>query len=165
VQQADTLELLAELGVAFAGFTGLVGAFRVNPDHGSTFRRELRLLIEFSLYLMISAAVPLFLWNVGLPEATAWRLASLVGAAFLVLYWTRRFRTHLAKTAEDGTLRILIGSLVVEVAFAAMLLLNGVGALPWEPHVIYLANLFYQLVATSLSFMRFASPLWRESDA
>ena len=165
MQQADTLELLAELGVAFAGFTGLVGAFRVNRDHDSGFRRELRLLIEFSLYLMISAAVPLFLWNAGVSEATAWRLASLGSAAFLIIYWARRFWTIYSKTAEDGTLRVLIGSLVVEVPFGAVLLLNGIGVLPWEPHVVYLANLFYQLVATSLSFMRFASPLWRESDA
>jgi hypothetical protein len=70
-----------------------------------------------------------------------------------------------SNTGEDGTNRVLVGTLVVEIPLAALLLANGAGVLPWEPHVVFLANLFYQLVGTSLSFVRFASPLWEEGDA
>jgi hypothetical protein len=162
MQQADMLELLAELAVAFAGFTGLVGAFRANRDDDEAFRSELRLLIEFSLYLMLSSLVPLFLWQVGLPEAMAWRLASLGSVAYVAIYYVRRFGLLFENASKYGNTRVLVGTLVIETPLAALLLANGFGILPWDPHVAYVANLFYQLVGTSLSFMRFAAPLWRE---
>jgi hypothetical protein len=165
VQQADTLQLLAELAVAFAGFTGLVGVFRMNRAGDEAFRGELRLLIEFSLYLMLASLVPLFLWQAGLSEAASWRFASFAHVAFTTVYYVGRWRSLLAHTAAGGNTGGFVATLAVELTLAALLLANGLGTLPWAPHIVYLASLFYQLVGTSLSFMRFASPLWREPAA
>jgi hypothetical protein len=162
MQQADTLQLLAELAVAFAGFTGLVGALRSTRSEDRAFRGELRLLIEFSLYLMLSAVVPLFLWQAGVSAEGSWRIASLAHSIFVVVYYARRWPSLSENARALGAVKTAIGTLVFEVPLMLLLLANALALLPWEPHVAYLANLFYQLVATSLSFMRFASPLWRE---
>jgi hypothetical protein len=165
VQQADTLQLLAELAVAFAGFTGLVGAFRMNRADDESFRGELRLLIEFSVYLMLSSLVPLFLWNAGLSESTSWRSASFAHVVFVIVYYVRGWRWLRAHAAASRNAGGFVATFAVELSLAALLLANGFGALPWAPHVAYLGSLFYQLVGTSLSFMRFASPLWRDPAA
>ena len=165
MQQADVLELLAELSVAFAGFTGLVGALRLRRDQDQALRGELRILIEFSLYLMIASLVPLFLWQAGASEASAWRIASLGHVVFIVVYYVRRARTLLANAVAAGNASVFWGTLAVESVIGSLVAANGLGLLPWPLHVVYLGNLFYQLIGTALSFMRFAAPLWRGETA
>jgi hypothetical protein len=81
VDSAGTLELIAELAVAFAGFTGLVGAFRLGSLNDPGTRLELRVLIEFSLITLILALIPLFLHEIGISEALKWRISTLCAAS------------------------------------------------------------------------------------
>lgn len=161
MQAAGTLELIAELAVAFAGFTGLVGAFRGRHSDSVFFRAELRLLIEYSLVLMANALLPLFLWHAGLSEEAAWRVASLLSALISILYYVARYRTLAVSTPDDFRTGFWI-VVTLDSAVALALLANAAGALPWEPQVVYLVALAHTMLGTASSFLRFTSPLWRE---
>jgi hypothetical protein len=127
------------------------------------FHRELRLRIEFSLYLMLSAVVPLFLWQAGVSMEGSWRTASLAHSIFFVVDYARRWPALSEYARTLGAVKTVIGTLIFEVPLLFLLFANALALLPWAPHVAYMVNLFDQLVATSIGFIRFASPLWQES--
>jgi hypothetical protein len=161
LEAAGTLELIAELAVAFAGFTGLVGAFRGVQGKLAEFRQELRLLVEYSLTLLADAVLPLFLFHGGLGEEAVWRIASLINAGLTVVYYVFRFR-ELAENSM-GALRIQFAVVVaLDLAWVFALLGSALGVLPFPLHTVYLGNLAYMLLGTGLSFLRFISPLWRQ---
>ena len=88
---AGTLELIAEIAVAFAGFSGLLTVFRDRAEAPLGRASEGRLLIEYSLQLMAFALVPLILWHLTANEAASWRIASGLKVGILLAYYSRRF--------------------------------------------------------------------------
>jgi len=161
VQAAGTLELVAELSVAFAGFSGIVGVYRSRSGDVTSPRDDLRLLVEYSIFVLALSLTPLFLWHGGVSEDSAWRLASLAAALYTIFYYWHRYRSILAGASEqemNGTMRFYIAC---DWLLSALLVASAAGILPVQPVVPYLANLAFQLAGTAVTFMRFVAPLWR----
>ena len=164
MQAASTLELVAEVAVAFAGFSGIVGVYRERAGATSDPGPDLRILVEYSVYLLAAALLPLFLWHGGVSEYHAWRVASFLSALYTATYYLVRHRTLVANTSEKrsvGAKRLDYAFYSLDWLLAALLVVNAAGVLPFDPIVIYLVNLGYQLTGTSLTFVRFVAPLWR----
>jgi hypothetical protein len=164
MQAAGTLELIAEIAVAFAGFTGLVAVFRERRRNESAI--EGRYLIEYSLTLLANALMPVVLWHLSGDESFAWRAAS-VGSIVGVLgyYWLRGHEAGAA--AETLNLSTFLTRFVYvgDSLHVIALTVNALGLTPWPPSLLYLLALTYLLFMTCVSFLRFASPLWVDSSA
>ena len=161
MQAAGTLELVAEIAVAFAGFSGIIGVYRARTDRSHDPRSDLRLLVEYGLFLLAVALLPLFLWHGGLAEERAWRVASLGIALLNIAYYALRQKQVLASAAEQRigfSMRVYVA---LDWLLIVLLIVNSTGVLLLAPIVIYLVNLAYQLSGTALTFLRFVAPLWR----
>ena len=90
MQAEGILELIAEISVACAGFSGLLGAFRRNSTTNHDLQNEMRMLIDYALFLLARALAPLILWNIGIDESTVWRIASAISVGSIVVYYARR---------------------------------------------------------------------------
>ena len=156
---AETLALVAEISVAFAGFTGLVGAFRpelrASPEH----QQETRVLMEYSLITLGVALGPLVLFHMGVEEDHTWRIASGLTVFQIVVYYFWRGRELNGQLREKKRF-LLYGFVLFDVVFTLGLLVNALGLSPWQSSALYLANLTYLVAGTALSFLRFASPMW-----
>ena len=163
MQAASTLELVAEVAVAFAGFSGIVGVYRERSASAGDPRPDLRILVEYSVYLLAAALLPLFLWHGGLSEAHAWRAASLFSALYTATYYFRRSRSLRSASVQrsDSGKRFDIAFVACEFVLVPLLVVNAAGVLPFDPIIVYLVNLVYQLTGTSVTFVRFVAPLWR----
>ena len=86
MQQSELLSTLAEVSIAFAGFTGVVGML----GFGSSNRRirdqlfQVGAMIGFSLIAALFSLVPLLLSALGFSEPAVWRSSSLGLLAALV---------------------------------------------------------------------------------
>jgi hypothetical protein len=78
VKAAEALSVLAEVSVAFAGFSGIVTVFRRrNPGDWSPLDRfRFRFMVEFSLATLFLALAPFFASELGLSERGVWSLCS-----------------------------------------------------------------------------------------
>jgi hypothetical protein len=160
MQSEGTLVLFAELSVAFAGFTGVVGVLNRRVADEAAASQELRLLIEYSVSTLIRSLLPLVLWNMGLSELSAWRVASafwiIQSAAY---HWFRFSAVHASFPPESRFIFWI--SIVADWATWVGLALGAANVLPWSPAPLYLLALLWNLVGTALSFIRLVQPLWR----
>ena len=67
-------------------------------------------------------------------------------------------RAALESVGADRLARVFF---VCDLLVAGLLVVNATGLLPFDPIVLYLANLAYQLTGTAITFVRFVAPLWR----
>ena len=83
MEAEGTLSLIAEVSIAFAGFTSVVGVFGARGEHqwSSSQLSSLRLLIETSLIMLLTALLPLALYSTGLTTTESWRGRPLMFAA------------------------------------------------------------------------------------
>ena len=156
MQSEGTLVLFAELSVAFAGFTGVVGALRQRATDDTAARQELRLLIEYSVLTLIKSVLPLVLLSMDLSELSAWRVASACVAIQSATYhW---FRLAALRSNAFPGFWIIVAA---DWALVVGLVLGAANVLPWGPSPVYLLALFWNLVGTALSFIRLVQPIWR----
>ena len=90
--------------MAFAGFTSVVAVFGNRGGRGWSERESvyLRLLVDYSISTLLTAVLPLILWNSGLIEATAWLVASTAKAIQIVVYQLVRFRSFHKQRGNFG---------------------------------------------------------------
>ena len=161
MQAEGMLELVAEIAIGFAGFSGIVGVYRTHTDASHDPRADLRLLVEYSIFLLTLSMLPLFLWNFGLTENGAWRAASLAAGLLNAAYYAIRQRQILASAAEQHIAASMRVYIVLDWSLIVLLLINSTGVFPWAPAIFYLGNLAYQLSGSALTFVRFIAPLWK----
>ena len=103
MEQSDILFALAEVSVAFAGFSGVVAAFgRRDPATWSFAERVGFLtLVKVSLASLFFCVVPFGLATLHLSETYVWRIASALFVTYIVvsIIWVRR---RLRTTAPSG---------------------------------------------------------------
>ena len=162
MQSEGALVLFAELSVAFAGFTGVVGALRRGKPDDDAARQasELRLLIEYSILTLIKSVLPLVLWNIGLPELDAWRVACAYAVIESATYYWFRFSALRANAPPESSKSFRAG-FVIDSVVVFGLFLGAVNVFPWGPSAIYLVALLWNLIGTALSFIRLVQPIWK----
>ena len=155
MQHSETLLTLAELGIAFAGFTGLVAVFggaRLEADarvHHVRFRG----MIETALILVIFSIAPIVLSAFDLGDQTVWRVAS----GLLSGVWCSQIAIALRRTAAlqapfNRALSVVL--LVVYLGTNAMLLSNLAGLFGHIAGAAYLLGLSSLLAVAALLFLR-----------
>jgi len=165
MQAAGTLEVIAQIAVAFAGFTGLVGAFR---SRGQEARSQLlagRLLIEYSITILAIALLPVILWHLTSNENASWRVASALAATQSAFYYWRRGKELMAGARVFSTERLFYVFTTLDAFFIFVLLANAAGFSPWPASAVYLAALTYNVIGMGYVFLHFASPIWSMDES
>jgi hypothetical protein len=99
LNESDILQTFAEVGVAIAGFTGVVFVLgnRATGEWSHAEQMWFRVLLESSLCVVFFALLPVVLASY-LSSSTVWRLSDgLLGICVLAMYaaWSFRFWPHL----------------------------------------------------------------------
>ena len=106
--QESLLQLLAEIGVAFVGFSMLASVVRTNRGDDKTRFADFRNVAETGLWATLGSVAPLILHALGWQEETIWRAAS--GGVTLV--WAvgalaaNRRQAFLVERAKERPIRI-----------------------------------------------------------
>ena len=157
MQDADLLLTTAQIGMALAGFAGLVtllGRARV-PGDARLNEIRFRSMMELSLTLALFALLPFVPSELGAGSATAFRIASGIYAAstlaFLV-HSARRNRTVMGRTLiQPGVTATLFG---VGALICALLFLNAIFAVDAIAQGVYFVALFLHFAAGAFFFIR-----------
>ena len=155
MQSAQALSTLAEVSVAFAGFSGIVTVFRRrNPGEWSRLDRfRFRFMVEFSLATLALSLLPFFLSELGLPEAGVWGCSSVVlggGALYYLVRSLVRLRA-LVKGGEPVSRRLAAVSVTVGIGITISAFVNATG---WfaQASGVYLAGVGGCLFVSSAMF-------------
>ncbi len=154
MQHSEVLLTLAEVGIAFAGFTGLAALLarsRVDPKaHHARFRG----MIENALIVVVSSILPLVLSPLGLPEAAAWRTASGVLAIVLVAEVAAAISRTLALESSSFSAALSLAIFGLLGLAICLLLTNAAGVFAGLAGAVYLVSLFAVLVVSAILFLR-----------
>lgn len=161
MQAAGTLELFAEISVAFAGFTGLAAVVRgASPDPGvRSHQRALRFLVEYSLFTLVYCVLPLVLWNIGLPEAAVWRIAAVFFAFASGTYYYFRFTELLTDAVNENTIRKFRCTVALDAVIIVSMVGSAFRAIDVAPLTLYLFGLLWNLIAIGMTFVRLIRPV------
>jgi hypothetical protein len=157
VKAAQALSALAEVSVAFAGFSGIVTAFRRrDPGVWSKLDRfRFRFMVEFSLATLALSLFPFFVSELGLSESMVWSLSSLLlggGAFFYVIRSVARLHP-LVVAGEPVSRRLTLVSVAVGIGITVSAFLNAAGFFS-QPSGVYLTGVGGCLFVSSAMFSR-----------
>lgn len=158
VQGEGILQTIAEISVAFAGFTGVVVAFGRRPQHGSGSidAHAFKAMLAGSFQALFFSILPFLLAASGLSEPGLWRVASALmllglalGAAVDVRYARVADRTQW--TRFDRVLPLVIPLFGITAIAALGANLFGMVERSFAP---YLGGLVFFLFFSSIMFVR-----------
>jgi hypothetical protein len=143
--------------VAFAGFSGIVTAFRRrNPGEWSRLDRfRFRFMVEFSLATLALSLLPFLLSELGLSESRVWSLSSLVLGTGALAYLVRSIlRLYpLVVEGEPVSRPLAYSSVLVGVGVAGSAFGNAAHLFS-RPSGVYLAGVGGCLFVSSAMFSR-----------
>lgn len=157
IDAGETLGSSAQVGVALAGFAGVVVAFRDRAVHEWTDvdKFRLRLLLTFSILPLMLSLTGLFLLTTELQPMRIWQTCSSL--AFLLFFTTALFlwRTFAAipvHTQREGDVSrsIFYGGAVLGFAVTLLQPINVFVFLAFWP---FFASITLALLASGLQFM------------
>jgi hypothetical protein len=158
--ETDALFLIAELAVALAGFSAVIGVLGTRPGTSDIRVDGLRLqvMLETSLFVAAAVLLPVILEHFGIGSQVVWRISS---AAFLLYQIPGEFiAAKRTKMMPDMTVsRINVNTInwslsigADVIAFGVLLGLFGTHAGAW-----YLVAVFALLAMAGLLFIQFAA--------
>lgn len=157
MERSDLLLATAQIGMALAGFAGLVTLLgRPDPREDRRLNEiRFRSMVELSLLLAAFCLLPFVPAELGFSEAVSWRLSSAVYA--LASLW---FIVRSARRNRRSMGRVLIVGAVTGVLFAACaiqfaaLVGNAGGAFVGAEAGVYFGALFVHFLGASFFFIR-----------
>lgn len=165
--ERDVLFTLAELAVALAGFSAIIGVLSTRKGSSEIRVNSLRLQVMLETCFMVAAAslIPVLLDQFSMAPAALWRVASAAFLCILIPYeFIARNRT---KDMPNMTLTkmnintinwgLSIGGDLVLIA----ILFSLVGA---YSEAFYLVTLLLQLVVAGILFIQFAAEIFTHPD-
>jgi hypothetical protein len=156
---SDFLFTVAEVGVAFAGFAGLVTILARRLGQGTESQAEVHLLYRMLLVSMLTVAaalVPYLPFRFGASEPQAWRISSGVFFAGWLLYFVNALRgilTNLDATNPPGGRFLLFFNQLVHLGAGIALLTAAVGLWGSAAPAVYLAALCAMLYMAGCLFV------------
>jgi hypothetical protein len=158
----------AELAVAFAGFSSLVGVFSRGRDGkiGREVVNPLRVMLDYSLIALFSSLGPFLPMIAGATEVVVWQFSSGLWIAAIVIYiflnrsWLREI--YVDTYLRRGTRRAVQ---LLDWASAVAMLGNASGVI-WAPSfLVYYAVLLWFLGGAAIGFVQVVASTWREPAA
>jgi hypothetical protein len=162
VQGEGILETIAELSVAFTGFTGVVAVFGRRPEAPwapvEVFR--FRVLLGASLATLFFSLLPFILHYSGLSNLVLWRACSGLVALHLASVAALDSRS-LVRLRREGA-RPFFFALEASVAIVALPIfsaqvVNALGYLGDVSFALFLSALVYYLFVAAVNFVRLLS--------
>ena len=147
-EPAETFSLVAELAVAFVGFSGIVVALgrRQSGNLSPLERRRLGNLFSQAFAALITSLVALTLLHAEVSEMVVWRLASAAWAFAATTMLARDWRRLRALSEPE---RALVDRRLLVVIYAAVILT----VLLQASNSVHLHTLWPLLVAVSLNLL------------
>ena len=157
LHRADLLLTTAQIGMALAGFAGLVTLLgRPGLREGFELNEiRFRSMIELSLFLVGFALLPFLPAELGLDRTTLWRAGCAVyalAALVFLAHSTLRNRRLLGRVVIAGGATVAL--FAVGAILAALLVLAAAGGFAGHEASVYLAALFLHLGAAAFFFIR-----------
>ncbi len=160
MEVASTLEVLAEIAIAIAGFSGVVSALSIRTSQWSNLDKiRLRLLLQASFATVLFSLLPLILFSTTLLNPTIWVIASSAWLIYMGVS-TIPFVVRAIRKAGSAPDRIgrpmvalffgMVGSVVVVQVLNVAILRTA-----W-PH---LTAMLFALIGASISFLRLIQSL------
>jgi hypothetical protein len=158
MEMPQSLQTIAEIAISFAGFTGLVTAFRRTSGPLTLIHKyRLRVLLALSFGAMFLSLSPELLDGLQLPLSTLWRTAALVAAlySFIFVWWWFAATRIMMQSAPEifhryALARMFVGHVAIFLLLAAVV----AGSLaPYRP-TVYLAALIWYLLHAAQQFSR-----------
>jgi hypothetical protein len=159
MQGEAILETIAELSVAFTGFTGVVAVLgrRSAAPWAPLEVFRFRVLLGASLAALLFSLLPFPLHYARLSEEATWRTGSTLVAIHLATVAALDARSLAAVRREAGRQALL--GLEAAVSFVAVIVfsvqvLNAFGYFSTNPFAPYFGALLYYLLVSALNFVR-----------
>jgi hypothetical protein len=98
----NMLQTIAEIGIAFAGFSGLIVAFRKRPGPLSSVHKfRLRVLLALAFGTLFLSFLPELLRSFGAAEGAVWTASSMVFLLYSLIFnaW---WAVSTARTAREA---------------------------------------------------------------
>jgi hypothetical protein len=159
LRETDALSLIAELAVALAGFSAVIGVLGSRPSSSDVRVDGLRLqvMLETSLFVAAAVLTPIILDHFGMESSIVWRLSS---AVFLLYQIPGEFlAARRTKKMPDMTVsRFNVNTVNWALSIGADLIAFGVlvGLFGAHAGAGYLVAVFALLVMSGLLFIQFA---------
>lgn len=169
MEGTDQLLTIAEIGAAFAGFTGVIGALGRTPGAGipAATRARFWLMIEFSIATIFFALIPFAIFNFTAPsEALVWPISSAVMAIFIVVHmivgkrWSTRDLTPREWPRWEPWVAMVLFSIV-----ALNQSLNALGLGFGRPYAAFFNGLLLFLFIAATNFVALMAALWSDDDS
>ena len=163
----DILITLAELSVALAGFSAIIGVLGSRKSMADIQANYLRLRVMLETCFMVAAAalVPVLLDRFGIDTDILWRVSS---AMFLLVVIPYQFIAHnRTRDMPEMTLwRLNINTVNWSLSLGADLILVAVllDLVGNRSEAFYLLALFSQLTLAGILFIQFASTTFNSPD-
>ena len=161
MDEAETLRTIAEIGIALAGFTGVVVVLgrRSRGDWSSLETLRLYILLATSLAAVFLSFVPILMLHGVASAEVAWRASNGVCGAVLLIGTILGFARWRATGFTFETTSILAGRLLlgiftpvgVLIMFTQFMVALGAGLV--DAFLIYAFCLLYLLSISSLNFV------------
>ena len=165
--EKDVLFTLAELAVALAGFSAIIGVLGTRKDssHIKVNALRLQVMLETCFMVSIAALIPVLLDQFNLTPGVLWRVAS---AAFLCMAIPFEFiARRRTKDMPDMTLsRFNVNTINWGLSIGADLILIAIlfGFVANNPDAFYLVTLLFQLTLAGILFVQFAAETFTHPD-
>jgi hypothetical protein len=155
----DVLIVIAEVGIAFAGFSSIVAIFVRRETGGWTREDILRLwqLLVYSLGAVFFALFPLALFYCGLAGSSIWVASSAVLGAFMAVNLALSLITVFRALQEDeSALSRAVVATIASLSFMVLVVqvLNALGVVFKSSFGGYLIGLLWLLVGSGFFFVR-----------
>ncbi len=168
MEAEGTLEVIAEISIAFIGFAGIVGALaggRLRPDQPHVWL-PFWAMIEVGLGTLFAALFPLLPYHLGLPDQQVWSASSgllVILIACHLVFMSPRF----LRAVRDSPLRlpaiVIPARLALVIAFVSQLL-NAIGIGLPQSAGGFLIGLYSLLLLSGLFFVHLMFVLVRPED-
>lgn len=155
---SEYLIVIAEIAVAFAGFTSIVAVFHQRQRDWSALQaHRINVMLQYGLLGVALALLPMPLVAIGVSEESVWRLCNTLGGLLNLGHATLFVIPKYRRLARDSSLGVRQGlmkaSTVIGYALIAVVLLTAAGLVPLDQQGMYFVLLLWLL---SMSGMMFA---------
>ena len=152
------LQTIAEVSIAFAGFSGLIVAFRKNAGPLTDVQKyRLQVLLSLAFGAMFLSLLPELLTYFELPAATVWTASSLVLAVYsgIFLFWWLAASQKVKRTSPElfnwiAFSRMAIGHVAVLIAVLTMAIRPQASLVAG----VYISALIWYLLHAAQQFRR-----------